>query len=217
MEIQMLLQCYGIPVPSVAEAGNLEDVIHQARRIGYPVVMKAILEKKQHKSEFGAVLLDLRTDAEVIDAYSKLTERIKQHGLASEWRGVYLQPMLRGGKEVIMGVTYDPSFGPLVMFGMGGIYVENLNDTIFRILPITPGDARTMIESIRSYPLLQGVRGESPVDTDFLEEVLQRLSQLVMDFHCLREIEINPFLASSKRESCVALDVRILIDWSLQY
>ena len=119
-----------------------------------------------------------------------------------------IQPMVKG-KETILGMTYDPTFGPMIMFGLGGIYVESMKDASFRAIPISPQEARTMIESIRGFPLLKGVRGEASVDLEFLAEMLQRLSQLCADFDFIREIEINPFLASPKRESCLALDARI--------
>ena len=159
--------------------------------------------------------VDLRTDSEVIDAYNHISEGIRRHGLENEWRGVYLQPMVKGGKEVILGMTYDPTFGPMMMFGLGGVYVETMKDTVFRISPITESDARTMIQSVKAYPLLKGVRGEQGVDLDFLTEILQRLSQMASDFHFIKEMEINPFMASPRRESCLAVDARMLLDWNL--
>jgi acyl-CoA synthetase (NDP forming) len=190
----------------------VEEALIQARKLGYPVVMKAMMKTKDHKSEFGGVAVDLRTDAEIKDSYDRMKEKIREKGLEAEWQGVYLQPMVKGGKEVILGMTTDPTFGPLLMFGMGGIYVETMKDVTFRIIPITENDARSMIESIRAYPLLRGVRGEAPVDLAFLAEVLERLSQLCNDFHFIREMEINPFFISSNRQSCIAVDTRIRFD-----
>lgn len=213
-EIQALLQAYGIPVATLRYARNLEEVIYQARKVGYPLVLKAFLETKQHKTDFGGVMVDLRNDAEVIDAYTEMTERIRAQGMQDEWLGVFLQPMVKG-KEMIIGMSYDPTFGPLVMFGLGGIYVESTRDTIFRVLPITENDARTMIESIRGYSILKGTRNERPVDTDFLSEILQRLSQLCSDFHFIRDLEINPFMATPNRETSAAVDARIYLDWEL--
>lgn len=211
-EMRDLLKAYGIPSPEIEEARNLEEVIHKARKLGYPIVMKAMLKEKQHKSDFGGVVVDLRNDAETIDAFTLMQKRIEQHGLVSEFLGVYLQPMVKGGKEVILGMTYDPTFGPLLMFGHGGVYVEAMKDTIFRTIPITKRDAVTMIESIRAYPLLKGQRGEPPVDLEFLVEMLQRVSQLSSDFDFIRELEVNPFLASADRGSNLALDARIVIN-----
>lgn len=215
VELREVLQAYGIPVAPIAFARNLEEAILHARKLGYPVVMKALFRERQHKSDVGGVMLDLRTDGEVIDAYTHLSARIREQGLESEWEGVYLQPMIRGGKEVIIGMTYDPTFGPLLMFGLGGIYVETMSDTIFRIIPITANDAYNMIQSIKGYPLLKGVRGEPGVDIDLLAEMLQRVSQLSSDFHFIRELEINPFIASSKRDLNLAVDFRARLDWSI--
>ncbi|HSP06166.1 MAG TPA: acetate--CoA ligase family protein [Acidobacteriota bacterium] len=214
-EIQALLRAYGIPSAEIRLARTMEEVVQQARKLGYPVVMKALLERTQHKSDIGGVAVDLRTDSEVIDAYNHISEGIRRHGLENEWRGVYLQPMVKGGKEVILGMTYDPTFGPMMMFGLGGVYVETMKDTVFRISPITESDARTMIQSVKAYPLLKGVRGEQGVDLDFLTEILQRLSQMASDFHFIKEMEINPFMASPRRESCLAVDARMLLDWNL--
>jgi acyl-CoA synthetase (NDP forming) len=169
------------------------------------------METKQHKSEFGGVMVDLRTDTEIIEAYEQMSRRIKEQNLEKEWQGFYLQPMIKGGKEVILGMTMDPTFGALLMFGMGGIYVETMKDVTFRIIPITENDAKNMIESIRGYPLLQGVRGEPPVDLKILQEALQRLSQLCNDFPVIQEIEINPFFISSRKDACLALDSRIYL------
>ncbi|HET6267751.1 MAG TPA: acetate--CoA ligase family protein, partial [Acidobacteriota bacterium] len=209
VELASLLSAYGIPSPTVREAKNLNEVIQQASAIGYPIVLKANLEGHTHKSDFGGVALDLRNDVDVTNAFQRMQERIDKMGLSKVRRTFYLQPMLRGGKEVILGMTYDATFGPLMMFGMGGIYVEVIHDTVLRAIPITPRDAHAMISTIKAFPVLQGVRGEEPVDLETLAEMLQRLSQLCMDFHQIRELEINPFLASPKRESCLALDARI--------
>ncbi len=209
VEMQRLLHAYGIPSAPLLMARSENEAVARANELGYPVVLKVHLAHLQHKSDFGGVILDLRTDSEVRGAFAKIYDRVQERGLDSEWRGVLVQPMVRGGKEVILGMSSDPVFGPLLMFGMGGIYVESMKDTTFRVIPITPQDARNMVESIRGFPLLRGVRGEPSVDLDFLAEMLQRLSQLCVDFDTIREIEINPFLASAARESSLALDARI--------
>lgn len=214
-EMNGLLRAYGIPATEIRVARSLEEVVQEARKLGYPVVMKAMLEKTQHKSDIGGVAIDLRTDSEVIDAYNHISEAVRRHELLGEWKGVYLQPMVRGGKEVIIGMTYDPTFGPMIMFGMGGVYVEAMQDTVFRIVPIAESDAKTMIQSVKAFPILKGVRGEAGVDLEFLVEILQRLSQLASDFHFIKEMEINPFIVSARRDACLAVDARITLDWTL--
>jgi acetyltransferase len=212
LECAGVLKAYGIPVPEMKQARGPEEAVQQAKQIGYPVVMKAMMRTRQHKSDFGGVALDLRNDTETIDAYRQIADRVKIAGLESDFRSVYLQPMMKGGKEVILGMTYDPKFGPLLMFGLGGIYVESMRDTTFRIIPIGENDAKTMIRSIKAFPLLQGVRGEQGVDLEFLAEMLQRLSQLASDFHFIREMEINPFIVSHRRDLSCAVDARIAIE-----
>jgi len=122
-----------------------------------------------------------------------------------------VQEMITGGKELIMGVSQDPAFGPLIMFGLGGIYVEFIKDVNFRIYPITDLDAREMVTSLKGYKLLEGVRGEKGINIDSVVESLERLSQLIGDFPCIQELDLNPFVAFPEREKCLALDARIAV------
>ena len=121
-----------------------------------------------------------------------------------------MQKMISGGIETVMGMSIDPQFGPLIMFGLGGIYVEIMKDVSFRIHPLTDQGARDMIRSLKSFPLLDGFRGAPAVDQDVIVETLQRLSQLVRDFHCFSEIDINPFIASPDKKLCAAVDARFI-------
>jgi acetyltransferase len=212
LELKDVLTAYGIPVAPMEFAKDLEEAVLKARKLGYPVVMKASLKNHEHKSDVGGVVLDLRTDTELIDSYAQLSARLAGHGLQKEWNGVYIQPMIRGGKEVIIGMTYDPTFGPLIMFGLGGVYVETMRDTVFRVIPISASEAHGMIHSIKGYPLLKGIRGEPGVDLDLLAEILQRISQLASDFHFIRELEINPFIASARKELNLAVDFRARLE-----
>jgi len=190
-------------------ARTLKDALIAAREIGYPVVLKVLAHTLTHKSEIGGVILDVRTDEELIRGFQTLMERVERHGLNDALQGVLVQEMIRGGREVILGIVQDPQFGPLIMFGLGGIYVESLADVVFRIWPITDRDAREMIRSIRSFPILKGTRGEPPVDFTALEEALMRLSQLAGDFPDIAELDVNPFLASSVPGASKAVDARI--------
>jgi acyl-CoA synthetase (NDP forming) len=217
VEMHRLLEAYGIPSAPVELVQNETHAAQEATRLGFPVVLKAFFKSKLHKTDLGGVILDLRNESEVSNAFRSMKKRIHEQNLESDCQGIYVQPMIRGGKEVILGVSYDVTFGPLLMFGLGGIFVESMKDTIFRSVPINETDARTMIESIKAYSILRGIRGEAPVDIPFLAEMLQRLSQLVSDFHFIREIEINPFFASADRTSSLALDARIVLDWTLEY
>jgi hypothetical protein len=178
--------------------------------LGYPVVMKINTPPILHKTEAGAVMVDLRTDKEIRKAFRDLKERIHELGEQGEF-SVAMQQMISGGIETVMGMTTDPQFGPLIMFGLGGIYVEVMKDVTFRILPLADEGARGMVRSLRSFPLLNGFRGAPPVDQEIIAETLQRLSQLVKDFDCFSEIDINPFIASPDGKLSAAVDARFII------
>ncbi len=205
-----ILKAYGIPAAGYKYAANATEAVAGANKIGYPVVMKINTPAILHKTEFGGVMMDLRNDKEVRGAFNELKRRIGQTK-EGEKLTVAMQRMISGGIETVMGMTIDPSFGPLVMFGLGGIYVEVMKDVSFKINPLTDEAARDMIRSIRSYPLLTGFRGAPPVDLTILEETLLRLSQLVSDFDCFAEIDINPFIASPEKDMCKAVDARFII------
>jgi len=211
-EIQLLFRAYGIPLPEVEEARSAAESMSLAQKIGFPLVLKAKMNSKSHKSDFGGVVVDLRNASEVEQAFHEMETRVRAAGLEKDWMGVYLQPMVRGGKEVIMGVTDDPTFGSLLMFGLGGIYVETMKDTIFRAIPVTPADVFEMIQSVKGYPLLNGIRGEPRVDVELIAEVLQRISQMVTDLPVIHELEINPFIITPDRSRSMAVDVRVFLN-----
>jgi acetate---CoA ligase (ADP-forming) len=164
-----------------------------------------------HKSDVGGVRLNLVSAADVRDAYLEMLDTVPTRaGIEpADIQGVLVQKMARGGKEVIIGSTWDPSFGPLLMFGLGGIYVEALGDVTFRLQPVSDTDTAEMVRCIRGIRLLEGLRGEPPVDLGAIEEVIQRVSQLVGDHAAIRELDINPWLALPERG--VAVDGRISV------
>ena len=205
-----ILEAYGIPAAGYKYASLAKEAVAGANKIGYPVVMKINTPAILHKTEFGGVMVDLRTDQEVREAFNELRKRIGSLGKGEKF-SVAMQRMISGGIETVMGMTIDPSFGPLLMFGLGGIYVEVMKDVSFKINPLTDANAKEMIQSIRSYPLLTGFRGAPPVDIATIEETLLRLSQLVSDFDCFDEIDINPFIASPKKDMCKAVDARFIL------
>ena len=163
-----------------------------------------------HKTEMGGVIVDLRSDREVRKAFTDLKGRVGQVPKGEKFT-VAIQKMVTGAAEVVIGMTTDPSFGPLIMFGLGGVFVEVMKDVSFRIAPVSDQGAAEMISSLRSYPLLSGFRGTPPVDLDTVKEAILRLSQLVVDFPCFTEIDINPFVASAKRTGCRAVDARFIV------
>ncbi len=206
-----ILTAYGIPAASYEYARSAPEAASVARKMGYPVVMKINTPTILHKTEFGGVMVDLRTDKEIREAFKELQRRVGKLKKGEQF-SVALQKMVMGGIETVLGMTVDPSFGPLIMFGLGGIYVEVMKDVAFRINPLTDYSAREMIESIKSYPLLTGFRGAAPADLAILQETLLRLSQLVKDFNCFAEIDINPFIASADKSMCKAVDARFILN-----
>ena len=205
-----ILKAYGISAAGYSYASTAKEAAEVAGQIGYPVVMKINTPPILHKTEFGGVMVDLRTDSEVKKAFNALKAKIGKLKQGEEF-SVSMQQMITGGVETVMGMTIDPSFGPLIMFGLGGIFVEIMKDVSFRIHPLTDAQAKEMIRSMKAYPLLNGFRGAPAVDIVTLENTLLRLSQLIKDFDCFKEIDINPFIVSPKKENCKAVDARFII------
>lgn len=204
-----LLRAYGFDTLRTRFVAGLKEAQTGAEAIGYPVALKAVHPEIVHKTDYGAVALDIRTPEELGREFAAMVERLKGHDLqAEEWM---VQEFARGGKETIMGMSVDPKFGPMLVIGLGGIYVEVLQDVVFRLPPLTDADARRMVESVRSYPILAGVRGEAPSDVASLAEHLQRLSQMVEDLHELQEVDLNPFLVFEEGEGCKVVDARVIL------
>ncbi|HXI03972.1 MAG TPA: acetate--CoA ligase family protein, partial [Candidatus Saccharimonadales bacterium] len=206
MESLDVLDAYGIPCGRTREVTSTAEAIAFGVEAGYPIVLKISSSKVSHKSEAGGVKVDLRNGDEAGAAFADLKKRLPRFGPGAR---ILAQTMLKEGREVIFGVTTDVHYGPLAMFGLGGVYVEVLKDVAFKILPLTDLDADRMIRSIRGFPLLQGVRGEGPVDLGILREVLLRVSQLVTENPGMDSLDINPFIVSENRESSAAVDARI--------
>jgi acetyltransferase len=195
-------------------AANLEELERAAQGLRYPVVLKAVAPDLAHKMEAGGVLLDLRDQEELLAAAEKMTESVSRHrGMpaAGSDLGFLIQEYVRGGREVIVGMTRDPKYGPLVTFGLGGICVEAA-DVVLRLPPLSDLEAHEMIRQTRGFNLLRGVRGEAPVDLDALAEALQRFSQLAEDMPDIAEIEINPLLVFPHAADFRAVDVRVRLD-----
>ncbi|MFQ6617642.1 MAG: acetate--CoA ligase alpha subunit [Fidelibacterota bacterium] len=206
-----ILKAYGIDVPSSELVYNVNEAVEAANKIGYPVVLKAESESITHKTDVGGVVVDLRNDLEVKGAFVEIRENLKKYKLLKYLKGITVQQMISGELETIIGMQQDPKFGPIVMFGLGGIYVEVLKDVSFRITPITDVDAREMLQSIKSYPLLTGMRGKKPVKLKSLIEAIQRVSQLVTDFFEIKEMDINPLIVEKDGSTCKAVDARIIV------
>lgn len=206
-----LLRKYGIPAAETRAAFTRDEAALAAREIGFPVAMKLRSTSLTHKTEVGGIALNLENEAGVMHAFSTMRERLISAGRGEAMEGVILQPMVRGGQEVIIGMSQDPVFGPLLMVGIGGVQVELIKDVAFSLHPLTDKDPEYMLGQLRGLPLLTGWRGSSPKDVDSLKEVLLRFSALVRDFAEIAEMEINPLVVFDAGQGCSVVDARILL------
>ena len=204
-----VLETYGIPVIPWRRVPSRAEALEAAGELGFPVVLKAVAPDLVHKSDVGGVAVDLRNEEELSEALDEMTESLEAEGHQAQ--GFLLQKLARGGQEVIFGISTDPRFGPLLMFGLGGKYVEVFQDVRFAVTPLAPSEARDVIQGIQGHDLLEGVRGEEGVDLDLMEEVLLRIAQMAQRHPRIRELDLNPFLAAPSREASAALDVRIRV------
>jgi len=204
-----ILDAYGFPLPNSALAATEDEAVDAANKVGYPIVMKIASPQIVHKSDAGGVKVNLTNDDEVRNGFKTIMENAKKYDSNAEIKGVLIVEMVKGGKEMIIGSKLEPGMGPVVMLGMGGIYVEILKDVTFRLAPLTDQEANGMISSIKTKKLLDGVRGEKPSDIKKLAECIQRLSQLVTDFTEIKELDMNPVLVMEQDQGCKILDVRI--------
>lgn len=209
-----ILEAYGFVTPKGEIATSAEQAGNIATQIGYPVVMKIWSPDITHKSDVGGVKIGLNSPQEVRDAYDLMMYRIPQKAPQAKLLGVLVQEMCSKGQEVILGMNRDPRFGPLMMFGMGGILVEVLKDVAFYLAPLTAEEAKQMLVSTRTYQMLTGVRGQEGVDIDAVAEALQRLSQLVTEFPEIKEMDINPFVVGPEGTVPIAVDARISVEKS---
>ncbi len=207
-----ILRAYRFNVAPGELAADVDQAIDTAERIGFPVAMKIASPDVVHKSDMGGVKLNLDSADAVRDAYDLMMLRIRERVPNARIEGVYVEKMCKRGREVILGMTRDPQFGPMLMFGLGGIFVEVMKDVTFHIAPITHDEAMQMLESTRSFALLKGVRGQSGVDLAAIAGALQRISQLVTDFPKIVEMDINPFIVGAMGSESIAADARITLN-----
>ncbi len=206
-----ILAAYDFNVPAGRVTASVEEALAEAERIGFPVVMKIVSREVIHKSDVGGVRLNLDSPSAVRDAFDLMMLRIRQRVPHARIDGVYIEQMCQKGREVILGMTRDPQFGPMLMFGLGGIFVEVMKDVTFHIAPITEREAMQMLQSTKSFALLRGVRGQSRVDISAIAVALQRISQLANDFPNIQEMDINPFIVGEVGRPAVAADARITL------
>ncbi len=210
-EAREVLEAYGFPVPKSRLAKTSDEAIEVAEEIGYPVVLKVASPDILHKTDVGGVKLNLSTPDDVRDAFDLIVYRAGRYVPGARIWGCLVQQMVSGGREVLVGMSRDPQFGPLVAFGLGGIYVEALKDVAFRVAPFSRQEAEEMIREIRAYPLLEGIRGEPPADHEAMVDALLRVSQLVTDFPEIVELDINPLMVFDEGRGAMAIDMRLVL------
>lgn len=210
IESKQLMAEAGIPVVESKLAGTEAEAIAHSQEIGFPVVLKIVSPDIVHKSDSGGVRLGLEHTADVSTAYSEIMTAAEKASPGAEIHGVSVQRMARPGVEVVIGMSKDAQFGPVLMFGLGGIFVEVLKDVTFRIVPLTGRDARQMIREIRGFPLLEGYRGQEPANLPLLEEMLLKLSRFVDGNPEIKELDLNPIFAH--RDGAVAVDARVILE-----
>lgn len=209
-ESKELLKNAGIPVTETRLARNKKDAISISKDLGFPIVLKIASSDIIHKSDSGGVKLGLSNAAQVGRAYSEIMESVRQRFPQARIQGVSVQKMARPGIEVIIGMNKDAQFGPVLMFGLGGILVEILKDVSFRLVPLAKKDARAMIEEIKGYPLLKGYRGHEPANIPALEELIVKVSDFIEQNPQIKELDMNPVFAYP--DGVVAVDARIILE-----
>lgn len=210
IESKELLRQAGINVIETKLAASRQEAVSISKQLGFPVVLKIASSDIAHKTDAGGVRLGLENPGQVEKAYNEITASIAMRYPQARVQSVSVQKMVPPGVEVIIGVTRDAQFGPVLMFGLGGVWVEILKDTSLRIIPITRKDAGEMIKEIKGYPLLTGYRGAVPVAVARLEDILLQVSALVEQNPRIKELDLNPVIASS--ESAIAVDARIILE-----
>jgi acetyl-CoA synthetase (ADP-forming) len=209
-ESKTIMQTYKIPVTKFIVAETEDAAVKAAEKIGYPVVLKILSPDVIHKSDVGGVLIDIKSPDELRTGYQSIIANVKKHKAKAKIKGIFVEEFAPKGVEVIIGALKDPQFGPALMFGLGGIFVEVLKDVSFRVAPITKFDAKEMIQEIKGYPILTGIRGQEPSDISTLEMILLQVSKLVMDYPVINQLDLNPVFSYHIGAKCV--DARIILE-----
>jgi acetate---CoA ligase (ADP-forming) len=210
-EADRILKLYGFPVIPVKVAQSPDEAALIARKIGFPVVMKIVSDDIIHKSDVKGVILNLYSEEEVSNSFTVMMDNISKIVPEARIKGIQISKMITGGEEVILGIKRDPSFGPVIMFGLGGVYVEVFKDVSFRVAPIDEFIADSMIKQTKSYKILSGVRGKPPRDVESIKECLMRLSELALECPQIKELDINPLIVLDETNGCYVADSRIML------
>lgn len=209
-ESKEVLKIYTIPTTRERLAVDANDAIKSANTIGYPVVLKICSPRIVHKSDIGGVIIGIHTPKEVKEAYRNIIKNMSVNAPEAKILGILVQEEVPKGFEVIVGAVRDPQFGPVVMFGLGGVFVEVLKDVSFRLAPLTKNEAFNMIKETKGFKILEGLRGEKPADLNALTSVITKVGEIITDLPEVMEIDINPLIVFDK--GLVAVDARIVIN-----
>jgi len=208
-EAKRLCGLYDMPVTEFHVSESDDEAVEAAKKIGYPVVLKIVSPQVLHKSDAGGVLLGIGDEAELREGYNKIIDNVKSNVPDAKITGILVQEMAPESTEIIIGSTTDPTFGPTIMFGIGGIFVEILKDVSFRLAPIDQRDAKEMIKEIKAYKILEGARGNPKVDQDVIVKILLSTSEMLMDCPKIKELDLNPVLAYE--DGAKIVDARVIL------
>ena len=211
VEAKELIRAYGIPTPLTVLVRTEDEAVEAANKIGYPVVLKVSSPQILHKTDIGGVVLNINSDGEVREAFRTILNRARKYVPRAVLYGITVQKMVPRGREVIIGVSKDPTFGYLIMFGSGGIYANLFRDVSFRLAPVTLGEVKEMLRETKAYAILKGIRGEPPADISSVINIILRVNQLIQNIPEIVEMDINPLFVYEEGEGCLALDVKIVI------
>lgn len=209
-EAKTICQEYNIPVTRFEVAKEKEEAVRYAEEIGFPVVLKIVSPTVLHKSDIGCVMLNLSTPQSVEKAYQSILANLRKHEPSAKMSGILVQEMAPYSTEIIVGAIKDHQFGQSIMFGLGGIFVELLEDVAFRVAPVTGQEAELMITQIKAYPVLKGYRNKPLVDIRAISDIIVNTSKLVMDHQEIRELDLNPVMVYEK--GAITVDARIILE-----
>lgn len=209
MESKELLRSLGIPTTQMKLATTKDEAVAQSKKVGYPCVLKVSSQDISHKSDAGGVKVGLADADAVAEAWEAIMASCKAYDSKAVIEGVTVQDMAKPGVEVIIGMSTDPQFGPVLMFGLGGVWVEVLKDVTFKLAPLTKSDAAKAVNEVKAAKLLEGFRGSEPVDKAALEDILMRVSDFVVNTPEVKEMDLNPIFAYSK--GAMAVDARVIL------
>ncbi|WP_026581787.1 acetate--CoA ligase family protein [Bacillus sp. J33] len=212
IESKQILQHIGIPVPDFRLATSADEAVELAQFIGFPLAMKIVSPKIIHKSDAKGVMLNIKNESELRSSYEEIIRNAKNYNPNAEITGVSIQEMIKGDKEVIVGMYRDAVFGPVLLYGAGGIFVEVLRDITLKVLPLADRDIENMFSEIQASKILTGYRGSPPADLSSLKEIIQKIAKLSFELPEISEFELNPVIVYEQGNGAVALDARIILD-----